>query len=248
MINGDMQLLKSLYKINSKSGKEAAIKAFVQGYLSTMNLDIRCDAFGNLFITKGVADSYPTIVAHLDEVHDVENRKIVVEQDMIYATDSNGNRVGLGADDKNGVWMALKLLEMKPILKVALFVHEEKLNGEAGCRGSRSCNLAEFDNAMCLLQCDKRGATEVVSVGKGDIRLCEEGFIPQDILDRYGYQYTVGGRTDVVALRERGLDKNCCNISCGYYNAHKEDEYTLFSELENALNFVSQVVDYFLNK
>ena len=105
-----MQLLKSLYKINSKSGKEAAIKAFVQGYLSTMNLDIRCDAFGNLFITKGVADSYPTIVAHLDEVHDVENRKIVVEEDMIYACDSGGNRVGLGADDKNGVWIILKIL------------------------------------------------------------------------------------------------------------------------------------------
>jgi di/tripeptidase len=243
-----MELLKNLYKINSKSGKEAAIKAFVQGYLAHMDVDIRADESGNLFITKGVAESYPCIVAHLDEVHDVKERQVVVEGDMIYATDKAGSRVGLGADDKNGGWMALRLLEQKPLLKVALFVDEEKLNGEAGCRGSRFCNLAEFDNAMCLLQCDKRGATEVVSVGKGDIRLCEEGFIPQDILDRYGYQYTVGGRTDVVALRERGLDKNCCNISCGYYNAHKEDEYTLFSELDNALGFVSHVVDYFLKK
>lgn len=242
-----MELLKSLYKINSKSGKEAAIKAFVQGYLSGMNVDVRSDEFGNLFITKGVAEEYPCIVAHLDEVHDVEERQIVVDGDIIYATDKAGNRVGLGADDKNGVWMTLRLLEMKQTLKVALFVHEEKLNGEAGCRGSRACDLSEFDNAQCLLQCDKRGAQEVVAVGKGEITLCEEGFIPHDILDIYGYQYTVGGRTDVVALRERGLQKNCCNISCGYYNAHTIEEFTRFSELENALRFVSHVVDYFLN-
>ena len=148
-----MELLKSLYKINSKSGKEAAIKAFVQGYLAHMDVDIRADESGNLFITKGVAESYPCVVAHLDEVHDVEERQVVVEGDMIYATDKAGNRVGLGADDKNGVWMALRLLEQKPLLKVALFVDEEKLNGEAGCRGSRACDLSEFDNATCLLQC-----------------------------------------------------------------------------------------------
>lgn len=240
-----MELLKNLYKINSKSGKEATIKAFVQGYLAHMDVDIRADESGNLFITKGVAEEYPCIVAHLDEVHDVEERQIVVDGDMIYATDKVGSRVGLGADDKNGVWMALRLLEQKPLLKVALFVDEEKLNGEAGCRGSRACDLSEFDNATCLLQCDRRGATDVVVEGKGEISLCEAGFIPQDILDRYGYQYTSGGRTDVVALRERGLQRNCCNIGCGYYNAHKEDEYTLFSELENALCFVGCVVDYF---
>lgn len=243
-----MELLTSLYKINSKSGKETAIKAFVQNYLAGMNVDIRSDEFGNLFITKGVAEEYPCIVAHLDEVHDVDNRQVLVDGDMIYATDEAGSRVGIGADDKNGVWMALRLLEAKPILKVALFVDEEKLNGEAGCRGSRACDLLVFDNAQCLLQCDRRGAQDVVAEGKGEITLCDKEFIPQYLLDSYGFQYTAGGRTDVVALRERGLAKNCCNISCGYYNAHKEDEYTLFSELDNALNFVSAVVDYFVDK
>ena len=240
-----MELLHTLYKINSKSGNEAAIKNFVRTYLADMCVDIRGDEFGNLFITKGVAKEYPCVVAHLDEVHNVDDRQIVVDGDMVYAIDSQGNRVGVGADDKNGVWIALRLLEAKAVLKVALFVDEERLNGEAGCRGSRACNLAEFDDVKCLLQCDRRGASDVVAEGKGGIRLCEDGFIPQAILDRYGYQYTSGGRTDVVALRERGLLKNSCNISCGYYNAHKDDEYTLFSQLQNALRFVSHVVDYF---
>ena len=243
-----MELLKTLYGINSKSGKEARIKEFVCSYLNGKGVDISEDYFGNLFITKGQSREYPCIVAHLDEVHDVEKTTLVVEGENIYATDAQGANVGCGADDKNGVWMALKLLETKDVLKVALFVHEEKLNEEAGCRGSRACDLSWFDDTMCLLQCDRRGATDVVSVGKGEIALCEEGFIPYEILDRYGYSYTDGGRTDVVALRERGLKKNCCNISCGYYNAHKENEYTNFPQLCNALDFVSNVVDYFLRQ
>ena len=83
----------------------------------------------------------------------------------------------------------------------------------------------------------------MVTIGKGGISLCREGFIAAELLDKYGYSAVPGGRTDVVALRERGLEKDCCNIGCGYYNAHKSDEYTLLSHLQNALAFVSELVD-----
>jgi di/tripeptidase len=242
-----MQLLKSLYRINAKSGKEAAIKAFVLDYVARIDgVVVEEDDFGNLFFRKGAAAPSPCIVAHLDEVHDVEGRVVVEEGDMLYATNSAGERVGLGADDKNGIWMALRLLEQKHSLRVALFVHEEKLGDLAGCRGSRACDLARFDDATYLLQCDRKGASDVVTVGKGDVVLCREGFIPAELLAKYGYCTVPGGRTDVVALRERGLEKDCCNIGCGYYNAHRSDEYTLFSHLQNALAFVSEVVDSLL--
>ena len=87
---------------------------------------------------------------------------------------------------------------------------------------------------------------DVVTIGKGGISLCREGFIAAELLDKFGYSTVLGGRTDVVALRERGLEKDCCNIGCGYYNAHRSDEYTLFSHLQNALAFVSEVVDSLL--
>jgi ParB/RepB/Spo0J family partition protein len=66
--------------------------------------------------------------------------------------------------------------------------------------------------------------------------------LPDEVLQRYGFQRVSGGRTDVVALRERGLSKDCCNISCGYYNAHKTDEYTIFPELQNTLALVTEIV------
>ena len=130
-----MELLKALYAINSKSGNEIALKEFVRSSLSDLDITIVEDELGNLFITKGDVEAYPCIVAHLDEVHDVNDRQIVVKGDMIYALNSKGKQVGLGADDKNGVWIAIQLLHQQPVLQVALFVGEEKLGDLAGCRG-----------------------------------------------------------------------------------------------------------------
>ena len=90
---------------------------------------------------------------------------------------------------------------------------------------------------------DRPGAsTGPSTVAKGDIRLCNDDMFPVDILHKYGYECVAGGRTDVVALKERGLETPCCNIGCGYYNVHKPDEYTMFTHLEKALAFVSELL------
>lgn len=244
-----MELLKRLYAINSKSGSEAAIKELVRNELADVECTIEEDDFGNLFITKGEAESYAGVTAHLDEVHEPVCRSIVTEGDMVYGLDAEGHRVGIGADDKNGLWVILKLLHIVPQLKAVLFVEEEKtmIDGEevAGCRGSRACSLSAFDNVRYLLAIDRKGRADVVTTSKGGIVLCDKGLLPEAILAEYGYACVEGGRTDVTALRERGLTIPCCNISCGYYNAHKSDEYTLFSELEHTLRFVAALVERF---
>jgi putative aminopeptidase FrvX len=238
-----MELLKSLYRINSKSGNEGEMKKFFLEQLAGLELLVEEDTFGNIFITKGVANSYPCVTAHFDEVHIPTERNIVVDGDMIYAVDADGERVGIGADDKNGLWIINNLLHTKPVLKVALFVQEERDGDMAGCRGSKACSLSFFNDVRYVLAVDRKGNNEVVTVGKGDIRLCDNDFFPRDVLLKYGYECVPGGRTDVVALKERGLHVPCCNISCGYYNAHKPDEYTVFAHLVTSLTFVSDVID-----
>ena len=238
-----MELLKSLYRINSKSGCEGPIKSFLLGLLADLELAVEEDAFGNIFITKGVADSYPCVTAHFDEVHASCDRNIIVDGDLIYAVDNKGERVGIGADDKNGLWIISHLLHTKPVLKAALFVQEERDGEMPGCRGSKACSLSFFNDVRYMLAVDRKGNCEVVTVGKGDIRLCDDDFFPRDVLLKYGYECVPGGRTDVVALKERGLHVPCCNISCGYYNAHKSDEYTVFTHLETSLAFVNDVID-----
>lgn len=238
-----MELLKLFYEINSKSGNEGEMKKFFLEQLAGLELLVEEDTFGNIFITKGVADSYPCVTAHLDEVHIPTERNIIVDGDMIYAVDADGERVGIGADDKNGLWIINNLLHTKPVLKVALFVQEERDGEMPGCRGSKACSLSFFNDVRYVLAVDRKGNNEVVTVGKGDIRLCDDDFFPRDVLLKYGYECVPGGRTDVVALKERGLHVPCCNISCGYYNAHKPEEYTVFTHLENSLAFVSDIID-----
>ena len=237
-----MHLLTQLYKINSKSSKEDKIKSFLLDLLKHIPISVETDAIGNLFITKGIADVYPCVAAHLDEIHAPSQREVVVEGDIIYTVDEMWNMVGCGADDKNGLWIAINLLRSVPILKVALFVQEEKLGTIAGCRGANACNLSFFDDVKYILECDRKGTHDVVAIGKGDVQLCESNFIPQTILDKYDYQMVSGGKTDVVALKMRGLKIPVCNISCGYYNAHKNNEYTHLSELQNCLSFVKEFI------
>ena len=53
-------------------------------------------------------------------------RNLQEEHEVIFALDENGERVGIGADDKNGVWIGLQLLRQIETMKAVLFVCEEK--------------------------------------------------------------------------------------------------------------------------
>lgn len=237
-----MEILKQLYKISSKSGMEDRIKSFVLGSVNDVDLKVDTDDIGNLFITKGIADTYPCVAAHLDEIHDPCEREIVIEGDKIFTVNRLWNRVGCGADDKNGLWVIINLLHSEPILKVALFVQEERTGDIPGCRGARACDLSFFSDVKFVLECDRKGCSDVVYIGKGETLLCERDFIPQNLLDYYGYEMVRGGKTDVVELKMRGLEIPMCNIGCGYYDAHKNSEYIMFSELQNCLSFVRDII------
>ena len=237
-----MKLLQQLYKISSKSGMEDMIKSFILDYLSDVDMVIKTDDIGNLFITKGLAESYPCVAAHLDEIHSPCQREVVVDEDVIYTVDRLWNRVGCGADDKNGLWIIMNLLKIEPVLKAALFVQEERDGELAGCRGARACDLSFFDDVRYVIECDRKGSSDAVSIGKGETLLCDLDFIPQSILQKYGYEMVKGGKTDVVELKMRGLNIPVCNVSCGYYEAHKNSEYTKFSELQNCLLFVQEII------
>ena len=237
-----MNLLLQLYEISSKSGREGKIKAFLLDYLSNVDFVVKTDDIGNLFITKGHAESYPCIAAHLDEIHSPCKREAVADGGIIYTVDKLWNRVGCGADDKNGIWIIINLLQSEPVLKVVLFVQEERDGELAGCRGANVCDLSFFDDVKYVLECDRKGSSDVVYIGKNETCLCSSDFIPQYLLKKYRYEMVKGGKTDVVELKMRGLEIPVCNISCGYYNAHKNSEYTKFSELQNCLAFIKELL------
>ena len=235
----NINLLKQLYQINSKSGQEQEIVEFIVEYITTNypSVKIHVDSSNNIYCVKGKADMYPCVVGHTDQVGSYKGKISIFRQhNIIIGVGEHGKQVNLGADDKNGVWVALELLRTEPCLKVALFTGEE-----IGCRGSRVADLSFFDDVKFVIQCDRKHKSDFIYMA-GAVTLCDQTWPSKELKDKYGYVNTYGLMTDVQELKKRGLKVACCNISCGYYNPHLDTEYTNIEELINCLNFVREII------
>jgi hypothetical protein len=150
---------------------------------------------------------------------------------------STDSFVGCGADDKNGIFIALSCLEKYDHIKVAFFVEEE-----IGCRGSSAADMSFFKDCRFVLQADRRNGSDFISRASF-VDLCSAEFIADVNMEKFGYKEAIGSMTDVMLLKENGLEVSCCNLSCGYYNPHTENEYTKISELNNCLDFVQSIIE-----
>lgn len=235
-----MELLKQLYRISSPSGQEKRMRKYILKYCKKLGAETQVDSKGNVYVTKGVAESYPCIVAHMDEVCPERGQgyKVIEDDGVIMGFDLNKREFsGIGGDDKNGIWVALKCLEKYEQIKCAFFVEEE-----IGCGGSEVADMNFFLDCRYVLQCDRRGNSDLITnVYFTD--LCSDEFLAATNYKDFGYKEQSGMLTDVYTLKENGLQVSCLNISCGYYNPHSENEYTIFSDLENCLHFVENIIE-----
>lgn len=238
----DYNLLKRLYSIHSPSGKEDRLINFIVSYIKTLpgKIEIRKDKYGNIYAWKGEADSYPCIVAHLDQVQKTHSRdfKAIETRDIIFGySPKNHQFEGLGADDKNGILIALESLKNYDCIKIALFREEE-----IGCRGSQNCEMTFFADCRFVIQCDRRGNSDLItSIGFTD--LCSEEFIRAVNPEKWGYHEETGLMTDVETLVENGLGISAINMSCGYFNPHTDEEITVKRDFEKCWRLVQHIIE-----
>ncbi|MFR9527523.1 MAG: hypothetical protein SNI45_05555 [Rikenellaceae bacterium] len=237
-----MELLKKLYEIHSPSGREKKIKQFIKRYIRANISDciIESDKAGNIYITRGVSETYPCIVAHLDQVQTIHSSdfKAIETEVMIFGySKKNRSFEGLGADDKNGIFIALKCLEKYDTIKIALFVKEE-----IGCVGSYEADMGFFADCRFVIEPDRKGAPDFIT-SIGFTTLCSDEFINDCNIEKFGYRETQGMMTDVLALKENGLEISCINLSCGYYEPHTNNEFTVKADLLNCLNLVFHIIE-----
>ena len=119
------------------------------------DVTLKSDRKGNLYMIKGSAETYTCIVTHLDQVQkNNSNAFITIEtNELIFGYSPKHRRPeGLGADDKNGIWIALRCLEKYDALNVAFFVVEE-----IGCRVSIEAVMDFFMVCRLSIQPDRRG-------------------------------------------------------------------------------------------
>lgn len=237
-----MELLKQLYKIHSPSGNERVMKKFVRKYVKRYIPDtiLKSDRKGNLYIIKGIAETYPCIVAHLDQVQRVHSKDFIpIEtEELIFGySPRHRKQEGLGADDKNGIWIALKCLEKCDTLKVVFFVEEE-----IGCRGSNEADMDFFRDCRFVIQPDRRGYKDLIT-NIGWTELCSDDFLKATGYENFDYEIAEGLMTDILALKGRGLGISCINLSCGYYEPHTDNEFTVKHDLLNCLHLVNYIIE-----
>ena len=244
-----MQLLRQLYAIHSPTGYEWSMIQFVREYISKHIPEavVRFDKLGNLYITKGEAGvGYPTLACHLDQVQRLHSDDFEVREEngTLYGwSEQNQLREGLGADDKNGIWVCLRCLEECPRLKVFMAVGEEK-----GCIGSNRADMSFFKDSLYVLEPDCKGGEEIHTNLKGIP--CASPEFEQILLESNSQfsivnsQFTItpGKGSDIFALTLNDIEVSCANIPVGYHNPHKEDEYTIISELEHTHSFIRYFV------
>lgn len=238
----DIRILKSLYMINSYSGKEDFIKQYLYEVLDALpfakDLLVKEDKKGNVYVTKGETKHYPCYVAHLDEVHQSSPTDIINVKGILFGFNTKKReQVGIGADDKNGIFVTLCMLERLPAVKIAWFVEEE-----TGCKGSYKADMKFFKDCLWVIQADRRNGSDLItSIGGRD--MCSNDF-RKDILKigkGFGYKKESGLMTDIETLVNNDVGISCVNISCGYYFPHTNDECTDIKELQNCIQFCEAV-------
>ena len=238
MNNKNKELIKTL-QVQTTSYNDANMIKFIKEEVSKIK---GCKLFndkGNLYITKGKAKTYPSIVAHMDTVHDlVPNFNIFELNGYLFSIDgSTMERVGIGGDDKVGVYIALEVLRKFDICKIAFFRDEEM-----GCLGSSEAKMSFFDNSEFILQCDRQGYGDFVNEIYG-VPLYTEEFSEtiNSVLKKYGRKEVSGGMTDVYQLAKNGLPLCTANMSCGYYDPHSDNEFVDIEEVENTKEMVFEL-------
>ena len=256
-----MDLLKELYAIHSPSYYEWQMIQFVRSWIAghVPEAEVRMDEWGNLYIKKdfnvndndnlnGNEKGFPTLVCHLDQVQDVHSEDFCVKEEngTLYGwSEANQQREGLGADDKNGIWICLRCLEECPRLKVFMAVGEEK-----GCIGINHADMSFFADSLYVLEPDCKGGEEIHTNLKGIT--CASPEFEQTLLQFIIHNsssseatesitkfiISPGKGSDIFALTLSGIGVSCANIPCGYHLPHKDDEYTVIAELEHSLAYI----------
>ena len=238
-----MELLHQLYRISSPSGHEGQMMKFIRRRLDQLGVAYITDKAGNIYATKGIADSYPCIISHTDEVHFFREKgydavqAVSKDKNIIFGFNHlQRNHCGTGADDKNGIWICLKCLEKFDVMKCVFFVGEE-----TGCLGSSCTEMAFFDDCRFVVQCDRKGNSDMVTFYNGNV-LCSDDFLLDAAPDKFRYIQSHGLITDVITLKHKGLKVSGINLSCGYYLPHTPHEFTCVEDLIKCYRFVQHIV------
>jgi len=248
--------LKELLAIPTKTWEEDRLISYLIEHFESRGYHYELDELGNLYVTKGISEYYPLVLAHTDSVHDIT--EMVVKEE--YLPNSQGDKklalkaytkdgnlpTGIGGDDKAGVFICLQLLERFNVIKGFFPVAEE-----TGCHGSRGAKEEFFNNVGYAIQFDST-ENDTMSLSLMGTQLFEQDseFFNKTkglILEHGFTEWRHHPYTDTMVLKER-FNFACLNFAAGYYNYHSNNEYVIVEDVLNSTLLGEGVIKKLGNK
>lgn len=231
----DLDLLHRTFRIQNPSGDRKGNRRAIETVIRMLPPDARRETRdGNLLVTKGEGPM-PFFVAHLDQVHRHDEAfSLRIEDGHLMARSRvSGKRLGVGGDDKSGIFIALTALAELPRAGAVFFRDEE-----IGCLGSESAPLEWFDDASLILQCDRRHDQPDLVRNISGYRCAPDEFVEAVLAlpEADGWREAERSSTDLGALAARGLAVAALNLSAGYLRPHSDEEFVDLRKLESAKN------------
>jgi len=211
--------------------------------LSKIPVKLNRDIWGNYWYKIG--NSCNMFTSHLDTVGDKSrvNHKIknMMDKELIC---TDGNSV-LGADDKAGVVILIKMIEANIPGLYYFFLGEED-----GAKGSKSLakdfyNVKHTEGITKVISFDRKGYTSIIT-HQMNIRCCSDIYADKLIrqFSKHGLDMKkdpTGSLSDSMSFYNIPEITEITNISVGYFNEHTNDEYQDITFLEKLVNIVLRV-------
>lgn len=223
-----MKTLIDLYLQPSYDQKDIPkIQDIIKRELKQLGYVFNIDAVGNMYCEpRAVPMNRTMLCAHMDMVKTGEPIANVLHfNGVLQGLDKNNHLTSLGADDKNGIWIAIQAAKNAKIKPAILFVaHEEGTPHTVDdWIKNNQPTLAMFDNCLVL---DRKGSNEIIYAGSANeyshvLAIQWKTMFPE-------WEYTQGVMCDADRLIK---EIPCINLSIGYYNGHSVAENTVITEM-----------------
>ena len=174
------------------------------------------------------------LTAHMDTVHKAQCKMIDCH------TEKGGRRVlsskdGIGGDDRCGIFMIMRIIETTKFRPTVLFCEDEEIGRVGAKKFVETKHAKDIEKMLFLIELDRAHSNDLVFYKDGNSEFHE--FCQKTT----GYKRAFGSFSDISTLAPHSK-VSAVNISCGYYNQHKPEEYVVWDEMEDSINAAIKLI------
>lgn len=224
-----IDILLSLYKIYSRPGKEELMREFILHFYKDLNFEINFTQ-GNISAKRG-KNNLVLLNAHMDSWMD--DPKIFYDK-LILSDKITARGYMIGNDDKVGIAIILYLSKYTNLEFKVLFTHSE----EIGSLGIKLISKSYYSDCCLAITLDRRHGNDLIS-NYGGLQMISKESI--GYIESLGHlKETQGIFADTYYIAQ---NIPAFNMSVGYYNEHKKNDFVVIEEALGALNFVKEFIE-----